>query len=83
MSIAEQIIQLVRRAVPDRCRGVPLNEDTNLVADLGMPSIELVRVFAAIEGHFDVDLFNAARSERVTTLGDLVRLVHGSRGERA
>jgi acyl carrier protein len=83
MSIAEEIIELVMRAAPDRCQGVRLNEDTDMVADLGMPSIELIRVFSAIEGRFDLDLFDVARSERVTTLGDLVRLVHAKRGERA
>jgi acyl carrier protein len=83
MTVVEEIIQLVMRAVSGRCAGVQLSEDTNLVADLGMPSIELIRVFSAIEGHFDVDLFNVARSERVSTLGDLVRLVRAKRGERA
>ena len=83
MAIAEEVLELVRRAAPERCAGVELNQDVDLVAHLGLPSIDLIRLFSLIEQHFDIDVFDGEGSlEGIATVAQVVALVAAKRRPR-
>jgi acyl carrier protein len=83
MSVAEEVRTIIRQAAPERCRGIELSDGVELIAQLGLPSIELIRVFSMVERHFDIDIFDDRFSaDQVATVGALVALVQARCAER-
>lgn len=49
--------------------------NSNLVADLGMDSLDLIETCMAVEEEFNVDITDE-EGERCATVGDIMDLVH-------
>jgi acyl carrier protein len=76
--VEQDIIEIVRATAPDKCQDVELGSSTNLVDDLGLSSIDMLRILSAIEAHFDVDIFSTRSPTKLRTIEALGRLVAGS-----
>ena len=55
-------------------KGIELNEDTALVADIGLSSLEVMEFIEKIEDHFDISIPLNILPD-VNTIGDLARKV--------
>jgi hypothetical protein len=81
MLIAEEIIDVIREAALKRLSGLELGVELELTAHL--PSIDILRLLARVESHFDVDLFDGQRSlGPVITIGGLAAIVAAKGGLR-
>jgi len=59
----------------------PLNDDTRLVDDLGLESVQIMEFVAEIEDHFDIAISLAGLAD-VRTVGDLARFVSSCRASK-
>lgn len=67
----EQIVAILERSVKD---GVVITEDTDLVDDLALDSLEVMEVLLDIEDHFDISVpINILPSIR--TVKDVIRQI--------
>lgn len=73
----QNIIEILLAVVPGKCQGVVLEASTNLVSDLGLSSIDMLRVLSAIEARFDVEIFGPQSPAEYQTIGALGLLVTG------
>ena len=63
-------------------RAVPGDPDTDLVADLGLDSLQQLELVVALENHFEIVL-EPEEGESIRTLGDVARWVDRAREGRA
>ena len=54
---------------------LPLSEDTELVGDIGLSSLEVMEFIEKIEDHFDI-LIPLNILPDVSTIGDLAKKIH-------
>lgn len=71
----EQVVTEIRAVINEHVDGeIELNENTELVADLGIDSLGVMEVVADIEDKFDITV-NDADLLNVTTFGDVVQAI--------
>ena len=51
-----------------------LNEDSNLIDDVGMTSVSMLYMSVALENNFGVDLTNASLND-LKTVGDVIKAI--------
>jgi len=72
--ITEKLKKLVKPYVPEGKMLNNINEDTNLIKDLEINSINLIDVILDIELEFGIEIDNASM-EKMTTVGSAIDII--------
>jgi len=51
--IINEVTEILKQFVPE---GQPINEDTDLVADLGLDSLKVMKLVETVEDRFDISI---------------------------
>ncbi len=66
--IINEVTEILKPFVPE---GQPINEDTDLVADLGLDSLKIMKILETVEDSFDISIPLNILPE-VRTVGEFV-----------
>lgn len=76
MAVHDEVARILRELAPEKCRNVELDERVRLVGDLGLDSINLLRLLSELEKRYDIELFGAsAGPQSYETIGALSQMI--------
>jgi len=76
MSVHDEVVRILKELVPEKCCSVDLDEHVRLSGDLGLNSMDILRLLSELEKRYDIDIFAPGVSSKGhETIGALAQLV--------
>ena len=71
MSVHEKLVDIIQNSVSILYENIPIENDTDIINDLGFDSISIIQLILEIESEFNIKFDDSLKYEDIATLNDL------------